>query len=168
MENSAFDCMTGLALLMANNGIVSVVHENKQQILQRIAAGEAIDTIAKSLGLADHSAIVHRFDDDPDYQAALKSSAWHKLQKREKELELADSNVTVTRADRLLGHARWMAEKTARKQFGDDKSLIAMQLNANGAQVSASGSGIQITFVAAQPVQCNTIDGSVVESKDTK
>ena len=105
---------------MADNGIVSVVHQNKADILVRIASGEPLTAIALSLGLSTHSAIIERIGDDPDYKQALSASAWAKLQKRELELETANSSVTVTRADRLLGHARWMAERINRQQFAPE------------------------------------------------
>ena len=40
------------------------------------------------------------------------------MDQREKELECADSNVSVTRADRLLGHARWLAERLDAETYG--------------------------------------------------
>ena len=91
---------------------------HKDEIVARIAKGEPLTSIALELGYAGHSGIVERLGDDPDYQKAMVSGAFGKLERREKELETADSNVTVTRADRLLNHARWYAERVARDQFG--------------------------------------------------
>jgi len=84
-----------------------------------MANGEPITKIARDLGYADHSGIIHRLADDPEYSKALRSGVYGKLEKREAELEVADTNVTVTRADRLLGHARWFAERIDRATFGD-------------------------------------------------
>ena len=111
----------------------AVAIERKDEIVARIANGEPLTSIASSLGYAGHSGIVERLGQDKDYQAAMVSGAFGKLEKREKELETADSNVTVTRADRLLGHARWYAERVARDQFGvkNDQQPIAIQVVIN-------------------------------------
>lgn len=61
----------------------------------------------------------------------------------------------------------WRAEREFPHRWGQKTNQINMQVNGSG-EVKADSSGIQITFVAAQPVQCNTIDGSVVDGKDTK
>ena len=103
---------------MANNGIVSVVRERKEEVLDLISQGKPLTEIADYLGLSTPSAITERIAEDPDYRAAMATSAWVKMQKREKELEEADSNVHVTRADRLLGHARWLGERLARSVLG--------------------------------------------------
>lgn len=136
---------------MANNGIISVVHTEKAQILQRLANGEPLTEIAHSLGLATHSAILERIGDDPDYQHALAASAWSKLQKRENQLEIADNNVTVTRADRLLGHARWFAERVARRWFGAETRLTG-----------ADGGPIQVQIVRFSG---RVIEGDVVQEQ---
>ena len=59
--------------------------------------------------------------DDKDYQEALRVGLIGKLENREGELEKAETNVTVTRADRLLGHARWWAERLDPQRFGQLK-----------------------------------------------
>ena len=83
-----------------------------------MSKGEAITSIASSLGYANHAGITNRLSDDPDYQAALKAGIIAKLEKREGDLESAADNVSVTRADRLLGHTRWWAERINPAQFG--------------------------------------------------
>jgi hypothetical protein len=88
-----------------------------------MARGEPITKIAKSLGYADHSGITERLGDDPEYQAALRAGIYAKLETREGELETAPDNVSVTRADRLLGHTRWWAEKINPAQFGQRSHL---------------------------------------------
>ncbi len=92
-----------------------------------MSLGEPITKIAQSLGYADHAGIINRIGDDPDYQAALRSGLIGKIEKREDELELADTNVTVTRADRLLGHARWWAERLDPGRFGNRTELRGSQ-----------------------------------------
>lgn len=100
------------------NAVISIADANREQILHRMASGEPITAIAKDLGYADHSGIIHRLGDDPDYLAALQTGIVAKLEKREGELEAAQDNVTVTRADRLLGHTRWWAERLDPNRWG--------------------------------------------------
>ena len=95
--------------------------QHRDEILTRMASGEPLTSIAKSLGYADHAGIVNRLGDDKDYQEALRVGLIGKLENRERELETADTNVTVTRADRLLGHARWWAERLDPQRFGQLK-----------------------------------------------
>ena len=136
---------------MADNGIVSVVTENKAAILNRIANGEPLTVIAHSLGLETHSAIINRIGQDPDYQEALAASAWAKLQKRETDLETADSNVTVTRADRLLGHARWFAERVARRWFAPETRITGADGGPLQVQVVRFGAVIEGETVSSEP-----------------
>ena len=98
--------------------MTAIAIQHREQIIQRMAKGEPITAIALSLGYADHSGIVHRLDSDPEYKAALRSGIIGKIEKREGELERAQDNVTVTRSDRLLGHARWWAERLDPDRFG--------------------------------------------------
>lgn len=97
----------------------AIVH--KDEVIARIANGEPLTSIALDLGYASHSGIVERLGDDPEYQKAMRSGIIGKIERREKQLESADSNVTVTRADRLLGHARWWAERLDPQRFGAQK-----------------------------------------------
>jgi len=98
--------------------MTSVAVEHRDEIIQRMSKGEAITNIARSLGYASHTGIINRLSEDPEYQAALKAGIIAKLEQREKDLESASENVTVTRADRLLGHTRWWAERINPAQFG--------------------------------------------------
>ena len=108
---------------MPYNGVVAIAKQHKAEILHRISAGEPITDIAHSLGYDSHAGIIERLGDDPDYQAALRAGLVGKLEKREKDLEIASENVTVTRADRLLGHARWWAERLDPARFGQATKL---------------------------------------------
>ena len=116
---------------MGHPTALAIVH--KDEIVARLATGEPLTAIAHSLGYAGHAGIVERLGNDSDYQAAMVSGVHGKLEKRERELEAADNNVSVTRADRLLGHARWYAERVARDQFGvkNDQQPIAIQVVIN-------------------------------------
>ena len=102
---------------------IALADLHRETILERIAKGDPLTIIAQDAGYADHSGIINRMGDDPAYQKALSAGAVAKLEKREKELEVAAVNVTVTRADRLLNHARWWASKMNPDQFGDKQQI---------------------------------------------
>jgi hypothetical protein len=97
----------------------SIAIKRKPEILRRMATGEPLTKIALDLGYTSNAGIIERLGNDPDYELALQQGAFARLEKREGELEQAADNVSVTRADRLLGHARWLAERIDRKRFGD-------------------------------------------------
>lgn len=103
--------------------MAAVAIQHKPDIIRRIASGEPLTSIAQSLGYASHSGIIERLGDDPDYQRAMRSGIHAKIEKREAELEVAADNVTVTRADRLLNHARWWAGKLDPERFGDKQQI---------------------------------------------
>jgi len=144
---------------MADNGIVSPVHDNKALILHRIAQGEPLTKIAQEMGFAGHQAIINRLGQDPDYQEALAASAWAKLQTREGQLETADNNVAVTRADRLLGHARWFAERVAKRWFAPETRLTGVDGGPIQVQVVRFGAlieGEQAQTVSSEPQKALT------------
>jgi len=111
----------------------AIAHQHRDEILQRIATGEQLTKIATDLGYSSHQGIDERLGDDPDYRRAMKASFVGKIEKRETDLERADNNVAVTRADRLLGHARWWAERLDPDRFGikKDQQPIAIQVVIN-------------------------------------
>lgn len=96
---------------------LTVIPEVEDKILARIATGMSLQKIADEFGVTD-VAIYNRVADHPDYPKLMRVSAQLRMERRETELESADTNVSVTRADRLLGHARWLAERTARDTYG--------------------------------------------------
>jgi hypothetical protein len=124
--------------MKSGNAVQSVADKHRDEILERMANGEAVSSIARSLGYATHAGIGNRLRDDPDYQAALKHGVVGRLEKREQELEAAQDNVSVTRADRLLNHARWWAERIDRNTFAQ-KPDIAININNIGSLDGAMG-----------------------------
>lgn len=124
--------------MKSGNAVQSVADKHRAEILERMAKGEAISKIAQSLGYANHAGIGNRMRDDPEYKAALRHGVIGKLEQREQELESAADNVSVTRADRLLGHARWWAERLDRETFAQ-KPDIAININNIGTIDGALG-----------------------------
>ena len=109
--------------------MTAIAIRHKDEIIHRMSKGEPITAIAKDLGYASHQGIIERLGQDPDYQAALRSGIVGKIENREQQLESADDNVAVTRADRLLGHARWWAERLDPARFGQKNQLDVRATN---------------------------------------
>lgn len=126
---------------------LSVIPDIDRKILDAVAKGWSLQRIADEYSVSD-VAILRRAQKHDEYIAAIEVGSELRMDRREKELEEARDNVSVTRADRLLGHARWVAEKTTRKY----RKEAGMQLNV-GSQDNTQqnqGSSINITFVASQ------------------
>ena len=116
--------------LNAAGAFISPAQAHKAEIIERISKGDPLTRIAADLGYSTHASITERLGSDPDYQKAMRAGLIGKIEKREGELETADSNVSVTRADRLLGHARWMAERLDPARFAakQDQSQAPIQV----------------------------------------
>jgi transposase-like protein len=87
------------------------------QILQGIASGLSLKRVAEQFGVHD-TAILRRVQKHPEYRDILRTSLELRAAQREDELEAASDNVSVTRADRLLGHARWLLERCVPEHYG--------------------------------------------------
>lgn len=96
---------------------LTVIPDINEQIIARISAGKSLQAIADEYGVSA-VAILKRAEAHPEYRPALRTSLRLLLQRRERDLECAPDNVSVTRADRLLGHARWLAERCDPESFG--------------------------------------------------
>mgnify|MGYP001605672671 CR=1 FL=1 len=103
--------------------MAAIAIQHREQILQSIAAGQRLTDIAASLGLKTHSAIVNRLGNDPEYIIARETGAEARLEARERDLEGAMESVTVARADKLLGHARWRCEREFPHRWGAKQQL---------------------------------------------
>ena len=105
---------------------LAIIH--RDEIIQRVAAGEYLASIAKDLGVAGKGqAISNVLASDPEYQAARETGLEAKLARREADLEVADP-ATVPRARELLSHARWRAEREAPHRWGQTNKLQIEQV----------------------------------------
>lgn len=119
----------------------------EQRILSGIAAGKSLKALADEFNVSD-VAILRRVEDDPNYKPYRRIGLQLRMGQREQELESAADNVSVTRADRLLGHARWLAERLDSETFGQ-KSHMTADLN-----VSVTiARGVVIEGEAAQQIE---------------
>jgi tRNA-dihydrouridine synthase len=101
---------------------LSVIPDIEQLILQGIASGKSLKAIADEYKVSD-VAILRRIEDNPDYKPLRRIGLRLRMDQREQELESAEDNVSVTRADRLLGHARWLAERLDSETYGQKSHL---------------------------------------------
>lgn len=145
---------------------------NRDSVLQRIAAGERLTDIATSLGFADHSAIIHRLKGDPQYMVAREVGTEARMENRERELERAEESVTVTRADRLLNHARWKAEREFPHRWGQKQEVTHNhQVTVSAGLVGRAGDLLErmraqpVVAVQDQSAQADIVDAQVIDSK---
>ena len=124
---------------------LKVIPNIDQALIEGVQAGRSMLSLAKQYGVTDN-AIWKRVKQHPDYKDSLETGIELRMDLREQQLEGAPTNVDVTRADRLLGHARWLAERTAPQRFGQINKLTG-----------ADGGPIQVEIVRYGA----TIEGSV-------
>lgn len=149
---------------MATPGVLANI--DTDEIIERIANGAIPARIAQELGVTK-AAIYYQISDHPLYRKARQSGMATRLD--EAEISIMDSRdqLSLSRARETFRATAWRAEREHPSVWGNQQNTI--QINGNG-EVKAGSSGIQITFVAAQPVQCNTpcndiSDAQVIESK---
>jgi len=135
----------------------SVAVLNRDDIIQRIRAGEKLTDIAQHYGYTNHSAIVNRLKNDPEYPIAREIGVEARMEARERELESADDSVTVARARELLGHARWRAEREFPHRWGN-KQQIDLTGAVNVEHLVALKAESLLESIRA-PQQCEVIDG---------
>src|SRR3990167_9616485 len=98
-------------------GKLTKIPNIEEKLLDGIAAGRSLKSLGEEFNVSDQ-AIYRRLIEHPDYKPRQAVGLELRMDKREAELEEADTNVHVTRADRLLGHARWLGERLARSVLG--------------------------------------------------
>lgn len=118
-------------------GSVGAAILHKAMILERIAAGERITDIAKSIGYTSHASISMQLADDPDYQYARACGAEAKLDLREKEIEQAQESITLARGVELLKHQRWRCEREFAAKWADKRAQAVVNVQQNNAVVSS-------------------------------
>lgn len=105
---------------------LTVIPDIDRLILDAIGRGMPLQRIADTYGVTD-VAILNRARKHPEYKEKLAVGVELRMDKREAELEKAADNVSVTRADRLLGHARWIAERSCPDAWGGKQTVTVNQ-----------------------------------------
>ena len=111
------------------NGIIPIAIQRKSEVIERLSNGELVRDIAASIGVSREQ-ISRTLASDPDYQAAMREALDARLEQREYEVECAEDGITLARADKLLTHARWRAERLNPGTYGQVKQ--AMQVTTDG------------------------------------
>ena len=101
---------------------LSAIPDIDRKILDGVAKGMSLQAIATLYGVSD-VAILNRATQYPEYRLSLKIGSQLRMEQREAQLEAATDNVSVTRADRLLGHARWIAERACPEAWGQKQQV---------------------------------------------
>ena len=96
---------------------LSYIPDVDDRIIDALSQGQSIYSLADEWNIARLS-IQRRAWANPDYADAMATCVQARMEQREAELQRADNNVAVTRADRLLGHARWLAERSCPDRWG--------------------------------------------------
>ena len=108
-----------------------VAIRHREEIIERVAAGETVYNIGKSLGVKGRQAISNVLANDPEYIAAKEMGLDMRLGSREEELEHAAPE-SVPRARELLSHARWRAEREAPHRWGAKGVAVTVQVTSVG------------------------------------
>ena len=127
----------------------SLVIANKEAILTRLAEGDTVTKIAKSLGLT-HAAISMQLANDPEYQAAKVIHHATRLDRAESDLELSQDSFTLARAREVHKAYSWRASVECSRLWGTQQQ----------AQTTFGQGGITINIGTVDGV---TIDGEAVK-----
>ena len=110
--------------------MTAVAIQYRDEIIQRVAQGEYLASIANDLGLKGKGQSISDYlANDPEYQHAREFGLAAKMQKRETELECAPKD-DVPRARELLSHARWRAEREAPHIWGQKSQVTNLNIDA--------------------------------------
>lgn len=131
-----------------------------RRILQGIAAGKSLAAIAREYGVRD-TAILRRAQKYPEYREALQIGVELRMDQREAELEAAQDNVSVTRADRLLGHARWIAERACPERFGGKGTNVQINISTGSIDQVLSSEISQIIDSVGKSHQSAVIEAEI-------
>src|SRR3990167_63496 len=132
-------------------GKLGKIPNSEEKLLDGIAEGRSLKSLADEYQVSD-VAVLHRLIDHPDYRRRQAVGLELRMDRREEGLEQADTNVSVTRADRLLGHARWLAERCAPERFGQKTMLTG----ADGGPIR-----VEIVRFAGKLIEGEVVDKSV-------
>lgn len=135
----------------------AVALQHRELILSEIEKGARLTDLASSLQVSP-SAISHVLAKDPEYIAAREEGLEARMDKREAELESADSSLKVARARELLSHARWRAEREAPARWGQKSEV--------NHQVVVPILSISVASPQHAAVQELPASGLVIEQKD--
>jgi hypothetical protein len=112
-----------------------LVHINRDTILQRLAQGELVSTIARDLGCS-RQLISNELAQDVQYQQAFFEALDARLDKADEAIEQAQDTLSLARAREQASMARWRAERLNSARYGQRPS-VAIQVNTGSAITDA-------------------------------
>ena len=110
---------------------LAIVH--REQIIQRIAAGETRSKIAADLGISG-PAISQQLANDPEYRAAREQGTEQRLDEAEEMIASSSDGLTLARARDWWRAVSWRAEREYAHRWGQRPST-AVQVNGEGTTV---------------------------------
>tara|TARA_R110000868_G_scaffold139445_4_gene354276 strand:- start:6602 stop:7009 length:408 start_codon:yes stop_codon:yes gene_type:complete len=102
--------------------MASLPVQHRQLIIDTLIKGEYVGKLAPQLGITPN-AITNALSNDPEYRAAREIGIESRLEQKERDLEVAESGLCVSRARELLAHQRWRAAVEAPERWGEKKQL---------------------------------------------
>lgn len=135
---------------------------HERDILELIGQGKPLRDIADRYGVSAQ-AVDQCIKDHPDLGAFKRAGLVLRMEKREWELEQAGVNVEVTRADRLLNHARWLAERSDPERWGQ-RQQVTIQA---GGEFAEALRRAHERAVIPQPVPSSISDQSITDVSDS-
>ena len=129
--------------------MTAIAIQHRDEIINRVANGEYLASIAKSFGLAGKGqAISNALAKDDEYHAARMLGLEAKLAGRESELEESDAK-DVPRARELLSHARWRAERECPERWGPKQQIAQVVVQVTADELMGDA-GDLLKFVAGK------------------
>jgi len=113
------------------NVSIPIAIQKREEIIERLAAGELVREIAASMGIhrMSISAVLSK---DPEYQAAISEAIEARMEKYEAALdsEALVDGLSLARVKEQLSHVRWKAERLLSHKYGQVRQ--AVQVNTDG------------------------------------
>lgn len=124
------ECLVLDVHTMPNVSIPTAI-KHREEIIERLAAGELVREIADSLG-CHRMSISTVLAKDPEYQAAIAEAIEARMEKYEAALDSESLNdgLSLARVKEQLSHVRWKAERLLSHKYGQVRQ--AVQVNTEG------------------------------------
>ena len=95
---------------------IAIIH--KSAILEKVANGDLLNTIAADLGIT-HAAISQQLAKDPEYRKARETGVEARLERQYGKMAAAEDALTLARARESFKAASWFAEREFPARWGN-------------------------------------------------
>lgn len=167
-EQPVVEDLTVLAFSLVMLLMPPVAVQRKPEILERVAKGEFLSSIAQSFGIT-HPAISQVLANDPDYRQARRDGAQKRLEEQYAKLEGAKTQLTLARARETWKAASWFAEREFPDQWGQKNQSISVVVQVSADELVGSAEDLLKSVADRQQTQrtiesqatlCNEEDAS--------